>query len=440
METNLARIAKVAKEKAKEVFTNLAHLLDKEILEKSHREQEPKKVPGVDGVGKKDYEKNLQGNLEDLMGRLKRMAYRPQPVKRVYIPKPGTDKKRPLGIVAYEDKLVQHALNKVLSAVYEVDFLDCSCGFRPKRGCHDALQLLEKILATKPINYVVDTDIRGFFDHIDHKWLMKFLGHRIRDPRIHRLIRRMLKAGCIEQGEWHETEEGTPQGGSISPLFGNVYLHYVLDMWFEKIIRPRCKGEAYMVRYADDTIFCFQYENEARWFYEAMIERMGKFNLEIAQEKTKIIPFGRVAYANAKRQGQKPETFDFVGFTHYCGESLKGKFRVKRKTSRKKMKAVLARMKEWIKENRTTPIWEMIEELKTKMRGHYQFYGVTDNSISLERYAYKIRLLLFKWLNRRSQRKSFDWIKFQKFLAKCALPTPVIKVNIFERRAHIGYI
>jgi len=441
METKLARIAKIAKERPQEKFTSLAHLLNKEMLEKSHRSLIREKATGVDGIGKEDYEENLQENLEDLVGRLKRMAYRPQPVKRVYIPKAGTNKKRPLGIPAYEDKIVQHALNQILSSIYETDFLDCSCGFRPQRGCHDALQLLEKILVTKRANYIVDADIKGFFDNVDHEWMMKFIGHRVVDPSIHRLIRRILKSGCMEQGKWQEVEEGCPQGGVISPLLANVYLHYVVDLWFEKIIRPRCKGEAYMVRYADDIVFCFQYETEAQRFYEELIIRLGKFNLEIAQEKTKIIPFGRYAESNARKQDEKkPDTFDFLGFTHYCGKSQNGKYRVKRKTSRKKLKASLARMKEWLRTNRIIPTWDLVEKLKSKMQGHYQYYGITDNIFSMEQYAYKVRVMLFKWLNRRSQKKSFTWDKFRKFLAKCSLPKPRIYVSIFKRRPHIGYI
>jgi len=245
----------------------------------------------------------------------------------------------------------------------------------------------------------------------------------------------------MEQGKLQETEEGAPQGGAASPILANVYLHYALDLWFEKVIRPKCKGEAYMVRYADDIVFCFQYKAEAKWFFEELEQRLGKFNLEIAKEKTKIIAFGRYAEENAKRRNDgKPDTFDFLGFTHYCGRSQKGKFRVKRKTSRKKLKIVLARMKEWIKMNRAIPTWDLVEKLRSKMHGHYQYYGITDNSFAIDLFAYKVRKLLFKWLNRRSQKRSFTWEKFQKFLEKCELPKPRIKVSIFELRPHIGYI
>ena len=441
METKLARIAELAKARPQEKFTSLAHLLSKEMLEKSHRSLESGKAPGVDEIGKAEYEANLQANLEELVGRLKRKAYRPQPVKRVYIPKAGTNKKRPLGIPAYEDKIIQYALKEILSRVYEADFLDCSCGFRPQRGCHDALQLLNEILTTKQVNYIVDADNKGFFDHVDHEWMMKFLGQRIADPSIHHIIRRLLKAGYMEQGKWQEVEEGTPQGGVISPLLANVYLHYSVDLWFEKVVRRRLRGEAYMVRYADDIVFCFQYETEAKRFYEELKARLGKFNLEVAEEKTKIIQFGQHAEAKTEKETSgKPDTFDFLGFTHYCGESQKGEFRVKRKTSRKKMKASLVRMKEWLRTNRVIPIWDLVDKLKSKLRGYYQYYGITDNIFSLGQYAYKVRMLLFKWLNRRSQKRSFTWEKFDKFLDKCALPKPRIRVSIFKRRPHIGYI
>lgn len=441
METKLAKITEIAKTRPHEKFTSLAHLLNKEMLETSHRNLKKGKAPGVDEIGKEEYEENLQANLEDLVGRLKQKSYRPQPVRRVYIPKVGTNQKRPLGIPAYEDKLVQQALKEILGRIYEEDFLDCSCGFRPQRGCHDALQLLEKILATKQVNYIVDADIKGFFDHVDHEWMMKFIGHRIADPSIHRIISRMLKAGCMEEGKRQETEEGTPQGGVISPLLANVYLHYSVDLWFEKVIRPKLQGNGYMVRYADDIVFCFQYESEAKWFYEELKNRLRKFKLEVAEEKTKIIRFGRYAESKAKMENDgKPETFDFLGFTHYCGQSRSGKFRVKRKTSRKKMKASLARMKEWLKQNRIIPIGDLVEKIRSKMRGHYQYYGITDNIYSLDRYAYHVRRLLFKWMNRRSQKRSFTWEKYEKFLSKCAFPKPRIYVSIFEWRPHIGYI
>jgi len=435
VQTKLSRIAEIAKAKPNEKLTSLAHLINPELLEICHKEADGRKATGIDQVTKEEYGKNLEENLENLVARMKQHAYRPQPVRRVYIPKPGTTKQRPLGIPSYEDKLVQAGLSKVLNAIYEEDFLHCSYGFRPGRGQHDALKSLNQILDSGNVNYIVDADIAGFFDHVDHEWLMKFLEHRIADPNILRLIGRFLKAGVIEEGKLYKTHEGTPQGGVVSPILANIYLHYVIDLWFEKIIKKQCRGKAYMVRFADDIVFCFKYEDEAQSFYKALVERLAKFNLEVATDKTKIIPFGKNAEQECQRQGkQKPDTFDFLGFTHYGGKSKKGKFRVKRKTSQKKYRASLLRCKEWVRKNRNMPMRELWRRFCRKLQGHYQYYGVTDNSRTLARFKDETKRIMFKWLNRRSQRKSFDWDKFNLFLKRYPLPKAKIYVNIFEFR------
>lgn len=333
METKLARIAAMAKADGNVRFTSIGHIIDAEALMESHQEMETGKATGVDGITKEAYGKNVEANVRELVERLKRKSYRPQPARRTYIPK-DEKSKRPLGIPAYEDKLVQHALKRILNAIYEQDFLDVSYGFRPKRSMHDALKKVTEIIQYGKINYVVDADIKGFFNHVDHEWLMKFLELRIADPNIHRLVRRMLKAGIQEDGNFEPTEEGTPQGSVVSPILANVYLHYVLDLWFMKAVKKQCKGQAEMVRFADDFVCCFQYRGDAERFYAALRLRLEKFNLSIAEEKTKIIAFGRFAEEESKREGKgKPETFDFLGFTHYCSKSLKGAFRVKRQTS-----------------------------------------------------------------------------------------------------------
>ncbi len=441
METKLTRIAEIAKERPNERITALAFLINKESITESHRKMKTGKATGVDEITKEEYEKNLGSNIDLLIGRMKKQAYKPQPVRRAYIPKIGTDKMRPLGIPAYEDKLVQNVLNKIINAVFEGDFLDSSFGFRPNRSCHDALKVVTHIIENRKINYVVDTDIKGFFDHLDHKWLMKFIEHRIADVNIYRLIVRFLKAGVLERGELRDTEEGAPQGGLISPTLGNIYLHYVLDLWFEKVIREQCKGDAYMVRYADDSIFFFQYEDEANAFYQQLKERLSKFNLELADDKTKIIKFGRFAVAEGKKTGIcKPETFDFLGFTHYCSKSAKGYFRVKRKTSKKKFKASLSRCKAWLRENLTTPTVEIMKKLAVKLKGYYRYYGVTDNSIMMGRFLDEVRRMLYKTLNRKSQKKSFNWDKFVLFLKKYPLARPKTTVNIYELRPEISYI
>jgi RNA-directed DNA polymerase len=438
METKLTRIAEVARTQPNEKFTSLAHLINEETIKVCHKEMSRKKAAGIDEMTKEEYELNLEDNIKDLVHRMKRQAYKPQPVRRVYIPKPGTDKKRPLGIPAYEDKLVQAALAKILNAIYEQDFLECSFGFRPNRGSHDALKVLNTILNKKDINYVVDADIRAFFDHVDHEWLLKFLQHRITDPNILRLIARFLKSGIIEAGIKHDTPEGTPQGGVVSPILANIYLHYVLGLWFEKRIRKVCKGSAYMIRYADDTVFCFEYEEEAKQFYSQMIERLKMFNLEVAEEKTKIICLGKDDDDNAG--GPMNKSFDFLGFTHYQCASGNGTTRIMRKTSKKKYRASLLRCKEWIRTNRHMPTKDFMQKLKIKLQGYCRYYGISGNRPAVSDYIDEVKRLIFKWLNRRSQRKSFGWDKFNLFLKKYPLPQVKTYVNIFDLGVGRSYV
>ena len=441
METKLERIAEVAKTKPKERFTSLGHLLNEEMMKESHRNMKKGKALGVDGVTKETYEENLNENVKDLVDRLKRHAYKPQSVKRVYIPKSGSDKLRPLGIPAYEDKLVQAGVARILNAIYEQDFLECSFGFRPGRGCHDALKVVNAIVNKKEINYVVDTDIRGFFDHVDHEMLRKFVEHRVADPNINRLIARFLKAGIIEAGIRYDTFEGTPQGGVISPILANIYLHYVIDLWFEKVVRKYSIGKAYMVRYADDSVFCFENEEDAKTFYQQLIIRLKKFNLEVAEEKTKIISLGKDEN-NDDESGTGIETgnFDFLGFTHYVSTNKYGYKVVMRKTSKKKFRASLIRLKEWIKRNRSMPIKNLMEKMKSKVQGHCNYYGVTGNRNGVNDFIDETRRLLYKWLNRRSQRKSFNWDNFNKFLKKYPLPKAKIYVDIFALNKGRSYI
>ncbi|WP_308161457.1 reverse transcriptase domain-containing protein [Bacillus sp. ISL-46] len=282
---------------------------------------------------------------------------------------------------------------------------------------------------------------KGFFDNVDHIWMMEFLKLRIADPNLLRIIGRFLKGGYMEEGKKYKTDNGTPQGGVISPILANVYLHYVLDLWFEKRVRKQCKGQAYIVRYADDFVCCFQYKSEAQQFFHSLKLRLKKFNLEIAEDKTKIIPFGRFAEQNANQQGRsKPATFDFLGFTHYCGKSKLGKFRVKRKSSRKKVQGKLKETKELLKSNRSKDIHMIMDRFKRSLIGYYNYYCITDNTQNVNNFKDKIEKLLFKWLNRRSQRKSFTWDKFNLFLNKYPLPSPRIKVNIYDLRKEISYI
>jgi RNA-directed DNA polymerase len=431
VETKLARITEIAKQKRNERFTALAHYINPETLAMSHQSMKSGKASGIDSVTRDEYGSNLDANLADLVSRMKRQAYKPQPARRVYIPKPGSQKQRPLGIPSYEDKLVQRVMAQVLGAIYEADFLNCSFGFRPGRGSHDALKVLGYVLEAKKVSYVVDADIKGFFDHVSHEWMMKFLEHRVADPNFLRLIARFLRAGIMEAGVKYDTPEGTPQGGVISPILANVYLHYVLDLWFEGIFRKQCRGEAYLVRYADDFVCCFQYREDAEAFLASLVERLAKFNLEVAEDKTKIVEFGRFAEERSKGNG-KPGTFDFLGFTHYCGKSKKGKFRVKRKTNRKKLNASLKRNKEWLRQNLTLPAKQLMPLLRAKLIGHYRYYGITDNGETISNFGDKVKKQLYWWFNRRSQGKHFNWEKFNLFLRVCPLPRAKVYVSMYD--------
>ena len=433
METKLIRIAQIAKERPKEVFTSLYHHLNEETLLKCHQELKGDKAVGVDEITKANYAENLKENIHHLVEALKRHSYKPQPVRRTYIPKRDGGK-RPLGIPSYEDKIVQLGLTKILQAIYEADFLSCSYGFRPKIGGHDALKRLNDILVYGKTSYIVDTDIKGFFDSVDHKLLMEFIGLRIADPNIKRLIVRFLKAGVMEQDSYEPTLKGTPQGAIISPILANIYLHYVLDLWFSRVVKKHCQGEAYLVRYADDFVCCFQYREDALRFYKALGKRLAKFKLALAIGKTKIIEFGRFARENRKIKGLgKPETFSFLGFTHYCNQSRNGKFRVKRKTEAKKFKSKIKAFKVWIKTIRSfVSLPDIFSRVRIKLLGHYAYYGITDNSKMIRNYYDIVIRLLFKWLNRRSQRRSFTYDKFKRYLNHNPLPLPRIYVNIFS--------
>ena len=430
--TKLQRIAEKANSDPNFQFTSLFHLMNEELLLGCFEQLRTNAASGIDGVTKDQYAEQLPENVRQLVGRLHRMAYIPQPVMRVYIPKPGSDKMRPLGIPALEDKLVQAGLVKILQAIYEQDFIDDSYGFRPGRSCHDALRALSQTVENQPVNYIVEADIRGFFDNVDQDQLMTFLAHRIADKRILRYIKRFLKAGIQEDGAYRASDRGTPQGGVVSPLLANIYLHYSLDLWFTRRFTKTCMGTARLIRYADDFVACFQTEADAKRFRQAMEERLNQFGLEIAPEKTQCIEFGKSAIKRAKARGEKAATFDFLGFTHYCSRSRNGKrFRMKRKTISKRLTAKLKAYKAWLKNNRTLSTPEIIQITVRKLRGHYGYYGVTDNSKGISAYFYQVRGLLYKWLNRRGKKGCCSWAKFAKLLARYPLPTPRIMVKLF---------
>ncbi len=430
VETKLTRIAQISKDKPKEIFTSVYHLLNEEMLMLCHKELDGKKATGLDGITKEEYEKNLEENIKNLATELQSMRYVPSPAKRIYIPK-ANGKMRGLAIANYEDKIVQLGMKKIIEAIYEPKFLECMYGFRPHKGCHDALKSISRNIENGKVSYVVDADIKGFFDHVDHKWLIKCVEQHIKDPRIIRMIKRFLKAGIVEKTIKIETNEGTPQGSILSPVLANIYMHYVLSLWFEKKIKPNFKGDSYITIYADDCAYCFQYKNEAELFINELLpKRLGKFGLELAKDKTKLISFGR--FAKERSKNGKVETFDFLGFTHYCGLSKRGQFRVKRKTAKKRFNAKVKEMKIWIKDHRYLKVREMIKQINIKLRGHYQYYGITDNAYSLSLFKRCVNKLLWKWLNRRSERKSYTNEEFKEMIKQNPLLKPKIYVNIYD--------
>jgi group II intron reverse transcriptase/maturase len=435
VETKLQRIAEKARKEPDCQFTSLFHLMDVEFLRGCFEWLRKDAAPGIDKVTKEEYGKNLEGNLCKLVERLHSMSYIPQPVRRVYIPKLGSTNQRPLGIPALEDKLVQAGLVRILGAIYEGDFIDDSYGFRPGRGCHDALRKLSMEVESGSIHVIVEADIKGFFDNVQHEWMMEFLSHRIADKRILRYVKRFLIAGVMEDEVLKATEDGTPQGGIISPLLANIYLHYSLDLWFTRRFIKTCEGRACLIRYADDFVVCFQRVGDAKRFREELDGRLGKFGLEVAAEKTKILEFGPLAKLKANARGEKVQTFEFLGLTHYCSRTRNGsRFRMKRKTSRKKFKAKLLAFKDWLKKSRVLPTPELMKRAAAKLRGHFAYYGVTDNSRGIGRFDHEIRKLLFKWLNRRGKRGCMSWKKFGMLLSKYPFPKLRIKVNLFATR------
>lgn len=424
MSTQLASITRRARENPKYVFITLAHMLGEDSLEESFRMLKREAASGIDGVTVKEYEASLKENIKDLVRRLKAKQYRPQAVRRVFIPKADGDK-RGLGILAVEDKIVQMGIKRILEAIYEVDFLEVSFGFRPKRSCHDALEVVDKTIMTKPINCVVDMDIEKFFDTINHEWLMKCLRQRIKDGSLLQLIGRFLKTGVMEEGRLIGTDKGTPQGGIISPLLANIYLHYILDLWFEKVIKKQQSGYAQLIRYADDFVVCFGNYSEGKAFEGKLKERLGKFGLKIAESKSRVIEFGRYASQRAQRKGRKAATFDFLGFTHYCGKTRKGRFKLGRKTSGKKLRNAMKAMNLWLKGIRNqVALSEWWKVLRSKLTGYYRYYGISGNSRGLSAYHQKVCRLVFKWVNRRSQKKSYTWEQFCGFLKYNPLPEP----------------
>lgn len=430
--TKLPLIIEHARREPKVRFTSLAHLLNEWFLWDCHNSLNRNKAVGVDHVSWQEYNENLQENIDNLVDRMKRKAYKPIPARRVYIPK-GARETRPLGISAHENKIVERGMKVILECIYEQDFLDVSYGFRPERSCHQALAKLGDLITNKPVNHVVEADIKGFFDNVDHDMMLEFLKKRIADTSLLTLIEKFLKAGYIDDGLLARSEEGTPQGSIISPLLANIFLHYVLDEWFETTVKNHTRGFCELVRYADDFVCVAQYAEDAARIFKALKQRFRKYGLEIHPEKSRNISFGKFERENAARDGRKPNTFDFLGITHYCTVSRKGRFKVGRKTSRKKFAAKNRAMNEWLKTVRSmVDIREWWKTLRAKLRGHYQYYGISENYRSIYKYYMNTLKLVYKWMNRRSQKRKMNWQGFRQYLEKYPLPKPRIVHNLYD--------
>ena len=437
LQSELARIRQVAATDKEAKFTTLwHHVYDIDRLREAFFDLKRNSAKGVDGETWEHYRENLEGNLKDLSARLKRGAYHAKPVRRVYVPKPD-GRKRAIGIPSLEDKIVQSATAGVLQAVYEADFKDFSYGFRPQRSQHDALDALAVGIRMSKVNWVLDADLRSFFDTIDHQWLLKFIEHRIADKRVLRHIKKWLNAGVLEDGKIWQAEHGTPQGGSLSPLLANIYLHYALDVWAHIWKRKNARGMVLIVRYADDSVFGFQYQTDAERFREDVKKRLGRFHLELNAEKTRLIEFGRFAAENrARRNEGKPETFDFLGFTHICDKNRNRKFIVLRQTKRKRMQAKLNELKIELRRRMHDSVREEGSWLRSVLLGHYQYYGVPRNTAAMSSFRHQVIRLWHRSLKRRSQKHRCCWDKMNS-LSRQWLPYPKIMHPYPEQRSRV---
>jgi group II intron reverse transcriptase/maturase len=405
------------------------HLFNKESLLECFHGLDKNKAVGIDGVDKSSYAENLEVNIEDLVTKMKMMAYRPGPVREVLIPKEGKPgATRPLGISNLEDKIVQKMMQRVLESIYEPLFLDCSYGFRPGRGCHDAIKDLQNHLYTYRIQTVIDIDLKNFFGTIDHKMMEEILRNKIKDPKLMRYIIRMFKAGVLSKDDLKISEEGVPQGSICSPILSNIFAHYVLDVWIEEEIKPNSKGRVQIFRYADDAVICCQYEEDALRLREILPKRLGQFKLQLNEEKTKLVEFDKTKASQGIDQG----TFDFLGFTFYFGKSRAGRIIPKLKTKAKAINSKLKKVAVWFKQIRNElPLKQIWKTFCAKLRGHIQYYGVSHNIRSVEKFLHETTRIAFKWLNRRSQRNSFTWEKFELFMQKNPLPKGKIVHSLF---------
>src|SRR5437773_1523246 len=425
MSTELDRISELAKEDPKRQFYSIAHMITFGALYAAFRGLRKKASAGVDGVTCEEYERDVAGNIQTLHERLKNGKYQAQPLRRVYIPKEN-GKQRPISIPALEDKIVQKAMVEILNAIYEQDFLDCSYGFRPGRGQHQALDEVWRVIFTRPTSWILELDISAYFDSIVRGQLMEMIEKRISDGSVLQLIRKWIQIGVIGEGRLLVSETGTGQGQTISPLLANVYLHYVLDEWFEDEVKPRLKGAAHEIRFADDAVLCFQYREDAEKVMEVLPKRFAKYGLTLHPEKTRLLEFGRSAEGKAKRSGKKPDTFDFLGYTHVCARSWRGKFTVHVRTMKKRLRRGLKAIAEWCQENRHLPVEEQQKTLNAKLRGHYQYYGRPTNYRSIRRFYREVRHIWRKGLSRRTRGNGMTWEKYAAILRKHPLLLPRI--------------
>ncbi|MDX5527852.1 MULTISPECIES: group II intron reverse transcriptase/maturase [unclassified Wolbachia] len=432
MRYKLNQIAVRAKQDKRLKFTSLVHLINTENLARCYKELKRNKACGVDQITVESYGENLNEKLEVLVESMKRKQYQPQPVKRVYIPKAGSKEKRGLGIPSTEDKLVQIMLKKILENIYEANFLDSSYGFRPGRNCHQAVNALDKAVMYKPINYIVEVDIKKFYDNIQHKWLMRCLRERITDPNLLWLVKRFLKAGIVEAGNYEATKQGTPQGGIVSPVLANIYLHYVLDLWIEKKFKPRSRGYIQVIRFCDDFVVCCESKVDAEEFLELLKQRLNKFGLEVSENKTRVVKFGKRERQRAIREKRRTESFNFLGFTHYGAKSRRGRLMMGHKTSKLNLARKLKEIKEWLKIVRgSIRLKDWWQVLKAKLTGHYNYFGISGNYWCLKQFYTSVRKLAFKWINRRSQKKSMTWEQFVHYVEVNPLPKPKIHFSLY---------
>lgn len=434
--TRQQRIANLAKQSPQMGFTSLNHYLDLPWLHEAYRRTRKDAAAGVDGQTATEYETNLEGNLQSLLNRAKSGTYFAPPVRRVYIPKGTGGETRPLGIPTLEDKVLQRAVVMILEAIYEQDFWDCSYGFRPGRSAHQALQFLWEQSMRMGGCWILEVDIRKFFDTVDHAHLREFLRHRVRDGVLLRLLGKWLNAGVLENGVVTYPEEGTPQGGVISPLLANVYLHHVLDDWFARQVQPRLQSRGFLIRYADDAVLGFSGEEDARRVLAVLPKRLGRYGLTLHPEKTRLISFHRPPWSPTQegpRKGPRRETFDLLGFTHYWGVSRKGNWAVKRKTARDRFAKAVRNVARWCQLHRHQPIGEQHRTLSRKLRGHFAYYGLTGNGKALSRFQSTVTRLWREWLSRRRRGYSYPWLRFVRLLDRYPLPAAVVVHSVYRR-------